>query len=201
MLDNFILLFCFTCLIYASYQDLKTRNISNNLWLFMLLIAIPFIIYNLFIFHISFLPTLLYSFFFTFTLSYFFFVLHLFGGADAKALICISLLIPSCSLSNIPFTITVLANTILISLIVVFTLFFYNLMTLPHKDFITFKNLKYWFIGYKIPISKFTDAKYTKLLCPVKENEKEVWVTPEIPFMVFITIGFVISVFWGFIIL
>lgn len=201
MLEQTILLFCLTCLVYAFYQDIKNRNIPNNLWFFMLLVAVPFISYNLFIFSIPFCTTLLYSFLFTFALSYLFFILNLFGGADAKALICISLFIPACSSPNLPFAVVVLMNAILISLVVVFTLFFYNVLTLPISEITTLKNIKYWFVGYKLSINKLTNTKHTKLLYTIKENEKEVWVTPEIPFIVFITVGFVVSVFWDCIVL
>ena len=201
MLERTIMLFCFICLIYASYQDIKNRNIPNNLWLLMFLVAILYAIYNLYIFGISFLTTLLYSFLFTLALSYLFFTLNLFGGADAKVLICVSLLIPVCNVLYLPFAIVVLTNAVLISLVVVFTLFFYNVLTLPINEITTLKNIKYWFIGYKLHVNKIVNAKHTKLLYSNKENEKEVWVTPEIPFMVFITVGFVVSVFWGCVVL
>lgn len=201
MLEQTIILFCFTCLVYASWQDIKNRNIPNNLWLFMILIAFLFTSYNLFISRIPFLITLFYSFLFTFAPSHLFFALNLFGGADAKALICISLLIPACNTPYFPFAIVVLMNAILISLVIVFALFFYNIMSLPHSELTTLKNIKYWFIGYRLPVKTLANAKHTKLLRAIKENEEEVWVTPEIPFMVFITVGFVVAVFWGCVVL
>ena len=200
MLELATILFCFACLVYASWQDIKTRTIPNNFWLFMVLVALPFISYNIYTSRIPFLTTLFYSFLFTFVLSYLFFALNLFGGADAKVLICISLLIPVCNSQYLPFAIVVLINAVLISLVIVFVLFFYNVLSLAISEPATLKNIKYWFVGYKTPTNKFVNAKHTKLLQPIKGNEEEVWVTPEIPFMVFITAGFVVAVFCGCII-
>ncbi|MDI6886937.1 MAG: A24 family peptidase, partial [archaeon] len=94
-MDIFSVVFCFGCLIYACYCDIKKRSVTNNLWLLMIAVGIPFASYNLFIHRIPFLILLTFSLLFTSALAYLFFRLHLFGGADAKSLICISLLIPA----------------------------------------------------------------------------------------------------------
>ncbi|MBA7517063.1 hypothetical protein ES705_09113 [subsurface metagenome] len=247
--DVISIVFCFSCLIYASWLDIKSRSVTNWLWLLMIVVAIPFASYNLFIYRIPFLFSLLFSLTFTFALSYLFFRLQLFGGADAKSLICISLLIPthpdfhffslhfpiplSLSLNAgfipFPFAISTLLNATIVTLIVSLALFFYNLpnLCLRHKGLR--KNLRYMFIGYLLRIDELTGVKHTRLVHSYAEKEggdiekkflfggveideeeieklksyaaegkldEEVWVTPDLPFMLFITAGFVISILY-----
>ena len=242
--DVLVVVFCFSCLIYASWRDIKSRSVTNRLWLLMIAAGIPFASYNLLIYRIPFLIPLTFSLLFTFALSYLFFRLNLFGGADAKSLICISLLIPThpgfhffshhfplSSLNNglllFPFAISTLLNATILTLIVSLTLFFYNSLNLRLEGLR--KNLKYAFIGYILPVDKLADVKHTRLVHSYEEKggnlekrfifggveidkgliEKlksyaaegklgeEVWVTPDLPFMLFITAGFVISILYG----
>jgi preflagellin peptidase FlaK len=245
--DVISVVFCFSCLIYASWLDIKSRSVTNWLWLLMIVVGIPFALYNLFIFRIPFFISLIFSLLFTFALSYLFFRLQLFGGADAKSLICISLLIPthpgfhffshhspiSLSLNTgfipFPFAISTLLNATILTLIVSISLFFYNLPNLCLRHKVLRKNLGYMFIGYQLRIDELTEVKHTRLVHSYKEKEgniekkvlfggvgideeeieklksyaaegkfdEEVWVTPDLPFMLFITAGFVISILYG----
>jgi len=239
------LIFCFSCLIYASWQDIKSRSVTNLLWVLMIAVGIPFATYNILIYRMPFLIPLIFSLLFTFTLSYLCFRLNLFGGADAKSLICISLLIPvhpgfhffychfpvSLSLNSglilFPFAISTLLNATILTLIVSLALFSYNLLNLSHDELR--KNLKYAFIGYKLHLNELTEVKHTRLIHSYGEKEgdiekkilfggveidkgvieklknyaaegkldEQVWVTPDLPFMLFITAGFVISTLYG----
>ncbi|HID20169.1 MAG TPA: peptidase A24 [Methanophagales archaeon] len=240
-------IFCFSCLIYASWVDIKSRSVTNKLWLLMIAVAIPFASYNLLIYRIPFLIHLIFALLFTFALSYLFFRLNLFGGADAKSLICISLLIPthpsfhflsyhfpvSPSLFLVlepfpfPFAISTLLNATIIALTVSLTLFIRNLLNLRSEE--VRKNLGFLFIGYKLHVNALTDVRHTRLVHSYEEKEgnlekkflfggveidkgvieklksyaaegkidEEVWVTPNLPFMLFITAGFLISIFYG----
>ncbi|MBE0516078.1 MAG: prepilin peptidase [Methanophagales archaeon] len=240
-----IVVFCFSCLIYASWRDLKNRSVTNRLWLLMIAVGIPFASYNLFIHRIPFLILLTFSLLFTSALAYLFFRLHLFGGADAKSLICISLLIPahppihffshhfplSLSLNTgftpLPFALSTLLNATILSLIVPLTLFFYNLSNLRPNELR--KDRRYLFIGYRLPVDALSKVKHTRLVHWYEEkagnvertvlfggveidNEvreklnryaaagkigEEVWVTPDLPFMLFVTAGFVSSILYG----
>ncbi len=247
MLESDILgiIFCFSCLIYASWHDIKSRSVTNRLWLLMIVVGVPVASYNLLIHRIPFLISLSFSLLLTSALSYLCFRLNLFGGADAKSLICISLLIPthpsfhflshhfpiSSSLNTglvlFPFAISTLLNATIPALTVSFALFFYNLLNLRPEE--RRKNPGLLFIGYKLHVDKLTDLKHTRLIHSYEEKEgklekkflfggveidrgvieelksyayagkleEEVWVTPDLPFILFITAGFVISVLYG----
>ncbi len=232
-------IFCTLILIYACYSDLKRRSVTNYLWALMIAVGIPLAVYNIILHGTTLLVNFIFSVLFTSSLSYLLFRLHLFGGADAKSLICISLLIPTHPGFNLlsyhfpielfPFAISTLLNAAILSLIVPFSLFFYNLLNLRQNGLR--RNLRFAFLGYKLPINALTDVKHRhiRLVHSYEEEEenlerrfsfdgieinkevaerlknysgqgkigKEVWVTPELPFMLFITSGFFVSLFYG----
>jgi preflagellin peptidase FlaK len=194
-------------------------------------------LYNCFRFGIPFLLGFTLSVFSTFCLTYLFFRLRLFGGADAKCLIALSVLIPVqpdfafvySQLLLFPFAITTLLNAAIISLCVPLGLFVYNLLTLSREELKG--NLGLAFIGYKSCIEALSDkaAKHTRLVHLYEEAESDlnqvfvfggveidtevveelkkyhaqgkigdkVWVTPELPFILFITAGFFTALLFG----
>jgi len=225
----------------------------------MIAVGIPIATYNIFIYGTSFLIRFIFFLLFTFALSYLLFRLHLFGGADAKCLIAISVLIPlqpgftflsyhfpinfnlSLMLAPLPFAITTLFNAAILSLIVPPSIFFYNFLNLSREELR--ENLGSAFIGYKLRIDVLTGAKqkHIRLLHSYSYEEgeeeeggksglkkrivlggveidtevverlknyhaqgklgEELWVTFELPFMLFITAGFFVSIFYGNLIL
>ena len=243
--DMFSAIFCAIILIYACYSDLKTRSVTNKLWLLMIAVGIPIAVYNIFIYGIPYLICFITSVSFTFVLSYLFFRFYIFGGADAKSLICISVLIPvhpcftflthhfpisfnsSLVSDPFPFAITTLLNASIVALIIPLTLFFHNLLNIRPKELRA--NIGLAFIGYKLRIDALTGAKHIRLVHSYEEKEgklerrhsfggveidvavverlkkyntqgkqdEKVWVTPELPFIIFITVGFFISLFYG----
>jgi len=149
------------------------------------------------------------------------------GGADAKALICISILLPyypvlyGYPMVNpgapfiegmsimFPFALVVLLNASILMLFVPIAFLFYNI----GKRSVKFPQC---FVGYKVNINRvprFTwlmerveDDKIKISVFPKKSGNKlenirklkehglkEVWVTPQIPFIVPLTLGFIIS--------
>ncbi|MBN1762732.1 MAG: prepilin peptidase [Methanomicrobia archaeon] len=230
-------------LLYACYSDLKSRSVANEVWLLMIAVGIPIALYNVYLSGITFLIRFGFSLFFTFLLAYLFFYLNLFGGADAKALIGIAILIPinplnaSLIVDPLPFAITTLFNAAIISLIVPPSMFFYNLRHLRSKRLS--ENLNLAFIGYTMRIDALAEAthKHVRALHVYEEDgdavegdvkrkfvfggldldddmveqlktyraqgkiDEEVWVTPELPYMLFITAGFFIALFYGNLIL
>ena len=249
--------FCFSCLIYASLMDIKKRSVTNWLWVFMIAVGIPFAAYDIFIHGTSALTQLIFSVLSTFALAYLCFRLRLFGGADAKSLVCISLLIPvhpgfnlfsfhfpisssliltgTRTIVSYPFAVTTLLNAAIISIVAPVSVFFYNLLKLRTSKSLTLKELRknigYMFIGYKVCVDELADKKHVRLVhsysydegenevvkrflfggVEINEGEvkrlknyaadgkmeEEVWVTPDLPFMLFITVGFFISIFCG----
>ncbi len=236
-------IFCSLILMYASYSDIKTRSVANELWLLMIAAGVPLVIYNSVLYGIPFLSRFSYSLLFTLMLSYLFFRFYLFGGADAKSLIGIAVLIPTNPRYTFllpdpfPFAITTLFNATVISLMVPAFLLLYNVLNLRDKGLR--EHLGLAFIGYKIRIETLgmgthkhlrslhayegegegeEGALKRKLILGGVEIDKdlieklkdyhergkigeEVWVTPEIPFMLYITFGFFISLFYGNLIL
>jgi len=185
----------------------------------MIAVGIPIATYNMFIYGIPFLIRFISSISFTFVLSYLFYnpyfilsilekackdkvsrgpceeskgngrYLNLFGGADAKCLIAISVLIPvqpvftffsyqfPITFSSFmmhdpfPFAITTLFNAALISLCVPLGLFVYNLLTLRRDELKG--NFGLAFIGYKSRIKAlaYMVNKHTRLVHSYEEEE------------------------------
>jgi len=111
------------------------------------------------------LPTSLgfFSFFFIFALTYLLFRVKAFGGADAKALIVLSILVPAYPalelggqnfpLLGVPlhglFSLTVFENALLLTTIVPLGIFCYNLF---HFSPVMLKNPFYMLVAYRVNI-------------------------------------------------
>lgn len=240
----FSVLVCSVILLYACYSDLKSRSVANELWLLMIAVGVPLAIYNFYLSGIPFLLRFGFSLLFTFLLASLFFYLNLFGGADAKGLIGIAILIPTNPLNAsliydpFPFAITTLFNGAIISgfflVILLPSMIFLNLSNLDSKEFRENRSLA--LIGYKMHIEALTNPKYKILLRLLHSYDEEgeaddgtikrnfiiggieiddevleqlkkyhvqgkigedVWVTPGLPYMFFITAGFFIALFYG----
>ncbi|MCG2711665.1 MAG: prepilin peptidase [Candidatus Omnitrophica bacterium] len=231
MLDILKIIFCTPFLIYSCYSDIKTRRVSNNVWLVMLAGGAFFVLYDFY------LPRLFISAGFIFAFVYILFQFGIFGGADAKSLIVLSIILPTYPKLqafgysfplNKPlidlFAFGIFGNAVLLTIIVPITLAVYNLTRMGlHID-----KPAYIFIGYKTKISELAN-RHIKLIEKfevvngavkfhfkrggVEINEKlvselktlseeglikdEVWVTPGLPFMIPITLGFFVAVFYG----
>jgi Flp pilus assembly protein protease CpaA len=106
---------CIIPLAFASYSDWKTRKVKNHIWLIMtiagLAIAAARWIYT------AELITTIFSYVVAFLISLAFYASKIFGGADAKAVICISLIIPqNVSTSSLTplFPLTLFLNTFIL---------------------------------------------------------------------------------------
>lgn len=191
---------------YAAYTDLKTREASNKLWLLMggmgailLLIEKPDAVETIISIAISFPLALL---------------LYIFGmgGADVKAMWGIALLSPlppsfySLPLSPSPifiFPLTVLINSLFVIIPLPLAFLAYNVI----KGDVEFPQC---FFGYKMHSNKAKNSfvwsmerdNGRKGIMPVKNFNfdavsKRIWVTPQMPFLAFIAVGFFISFIFG----
>ena len=158
------------------------------------------------------------------------------GGADAKGLMLISLLLPAYPVVSglhvdtyfyhildeiplqayiFPFSMTILINGAL--LLLLYPLFFLAL-NLVRKNF----KFPFCLFGYKLDIDQFEkkfvwlleivkDGKRKMVLSPPREKKKEkkllqelvdagekrIWVQPKIPFLVAVTVGYLIAIIFG----
>jgi len=237
MLDILKILFCTPFLLYACYSDIKKRSVTNKVWLVMLAGSILFISYDFSLNKELILGPLINSAGFIFILSYFFFEIGALGGADAKAFMVMSLIIPTypgfqalghAFPLNRPiydiFALSILGNAALLMVVVPIGLALYNLAEMG----LNFDNPAYIFMGYKTKISnlagrhirliqgfEMTDSNVRsyfkwggmqineKKIRELKDLsgkgliEDKVWVTPELPFMIPMTLGFFTAVFYG----
>jgi preflagellin peptidase FlaK len=208
---------------YASYTDIKTRRASNMLWVIMAITGAILLIVQYIIIgfegkelQLIFIPIII-------GLVYVLFQMRLlFGGADAKAIMAIAILLPFqpaivqlpiWGQSYMPASWTVFSNSLIIFLFIPIFLLIYNLsqrnIKLPHA-----------LLGYKMklekarekfvwPLEKIQDGK-TKLIIRPKEFDtdeefdefekqgvSEIWVTPKIPFMIPLLLGFICTFIFG----
>jgi preflagellin peptidase FlaK len=213
-------------LAYASYTDIKTRRAANMLWVIMAIVgAILLLIQYLDggfpnIWYLVFIPIMI-------ALMYLFFQMRLlFGGADAKALMALAILVPIQPTlgeqlpiwnSFMPGSWIIFANATILFLLIPISLLIYNIakrnLKFPHSLLgyvISIEKAKQKFVW---PLEKIKDGKRKLMYMPKKfdvdeelaEFEKlgitEIWVTPKIPFMIPLLIGFLVSFLLGDILL
>jgi preflagellin peptidase FlaK len=207
---------------YASYTDIKTRRASNINWLIMggiggiLLVVQYFTVGFENTMYLLFIPIMI-------GLVYAFFQMRLiFGGADAKALMAIAILtplepsisqFPLWSGSFMPFSWSIFSNSIIIFLFIPMSLLIINI---AKRDI----QFPFVFLGYKMdiktarnkfvwPLERLVEGKRKFVYMPnsfevddeynvfEKNGISKVWVTPKIPFMIPLFIGFIIAFIIG----
>ena len=243
-----------TFLIYASWSDFKKREVSNTVW--ALFAPLAFALTSLQVYMVAFTssPTFIQqtlyvyalSFVLIFALSYILFYVGAFGGADAKALICIAIALPTYPIyflrpqfEFIPplFPLTVFSNGVLLASLSVAYATLRNLVwkfRTKKSLFEGFEIESNWrktialLCGYKVKSEELerghlypledingADGKERKLVVIPKDEKREeiverilgavcegkiqneIWVTPGLPLLVFITAGFLAALFLG----
>ncbi|MDI3485534.1 MAG: archaeal preflagellin peptidase FlaK [Methanolobus sp.] len=171
MIELLKVLACMPFLLYSCYSDIKTRRVSNNVWFMMFGVGFIFIMYDLMTYGLPYLVRNILSFLFIFAFVYILFQVGAFGGADAKILMVISLIIPtfpaielgstSLPLTGVPpinlFAFSVFGNSVILTVIVPIGLCLYNLVKNPSESL---KRPLYMFIGYITPISKLEKGHF-----------------------------------------
>jgi len=248
VLEGARVLLCLFIFAYASWRDLKTREVSNKVWAVMAPLALALTLFQFLLFSPESLPFFAISFAITAALSVALFYVGAFGGADAKALMCLALALPiypeNLFQFNVPrvspiFPLTVFSNAVLLAALSVLYAIFRNLYW-RHRTgqslFEGFEHESIWrkilafLTGYKVkmadlekgymyPLEDVT-AKETgdverKLLVLPKDEEREtivgrisnaiqegklpneVWATLGLPLLVFVTLGFIVSLILG----
>ena len=146
----------------------------------------------------------------------------LFGGADAFAIIVLAVLAPSVTLTDSMVTpFTTLTNAVLMSIVPMLINVTRNVVLLATKknifegfDETAKKKVVAMFIGYRAANPKFSFSIERKIGNQKKLNfalqhaentafcqKNDTWVTPGIPYMIFITAGFAVQLVYGDIIM
>ncbi len=185
-LDEIRILICIPFLLYSCYSDFKTRRVTNKIWPPMIGIGVVLAILNFHTHGTYFLMRFALSVTVLSALAYLLFKINAFGGADAKAIIALSILVPTfpsfelfgrtLPLTGIPplnlFAFSAFGNAVLLTLVVPVALFIYNLTRLSPREW-TGKP-SYLFIGYKSEISKLKNRHIRLIQDFIEQNGKVV---------------------------
>jgi preflagellin peptidase FlaK len=183
-----------TFLIYASWSDYKTREVSNRVWVFYAPLALFLSIVELLLYEPSRLPFFGLSFGITAVLALLLFYSGGFGGADSKALMCIALALPFSveslfaplvpggvsPLSQILFPLTIFSNAVLFAAATGIYMLFYNVVWHKKTGKKTFegalaresvgKKLIAMITGHKVSVSKLKEKWH---VYPMEDAEEE----------------------------
>ena len=142
----------------------------------------------------------------------------IFGGADAFALIVLGALAPHATLSNNTVTpFTTLTNAAIISILPIFANLGRNLIAVSmHRNIFDgfeetkLKKILAMFLGYRSQNPKYgfaiekreKDHKRLDFSFHHAENSEfcntiDTWITPGIPYIIYITAGFIVQLFFG----
>jgi preflagellin peptidase FlaK len=200
----------FLILLYASILDIKYREVDSRLWRTMLGFGILFILVD---FSQSNNRNLLLLFIFITVVAFVFssaiYYLGLMGGGDAKLLTALGAMFPFLPMGSFllpTFFLSVFTNAILLAILVNLWLFASNIGHLGGVH--SLKEL------FRLFVARRKDANQVGRFEAVLEEGKffidmgkaefggsgregEVWAVPALPFVVFMTIGFLISFAYG----
>lgn len=218
-----ILLLTFT-MIYASYSDWLRREVDDKVWIFSGAIGATLTAIDLILgYSLSRLMLTMVSLAFGLGLAYAFYFFGLYGGADAKAVMVISISLPlhDPPYRLHPFTgLASLSNGLLISLIIPLSMFIMNLVMILRGEKLfqgfehesKYRKLIALFLGIRsrnarrkrfwLPLEKTVDGKrffsFEFLTFELKRPERDdSWITPGIPLLIFIAAGFILFILVG----
>jgi len=179
-------------LAYASWSDYKTREVSNSVWILFAPPAFALTFMELFLYEPSLLPYYGLCFGLTAAFAMILFYSGGFGGADAKALMCLALAIPFAPtdlpklsyleispISQIFFPVTIFSNSVLLAAFTAVIIFLYNifwrlrtgnkLFEGDHRSESLGKKILILVTGYKVPIDKLKEKWH---IYPLEDMEE-----------------------------
>jgi preflagellin peptidase FlaK len=213
--DNLRILLAVLMLLIASFYDVWKREVNDALWIAFGIVSVVLIFFE---------PELLVALkgvgisLIIAPIALIIWRAGIFGGADALGLIVLAALAPHATLSQSQVTpFTTLTNAAILSTAPIFLNLIRNLIAISkHQDiFLGFEETKRnkiiaVFLGYraKNPKHSFSiekiEGNHKKLDFSFRNVERsefnkgsDVWVTPGIPYMIYITAGFVVQIIFG----
>lgn len=243
-------------LLYASWRDFKTREVSNRVWAVYAPIALALSLLDLVLFDSSRLPFFGLSFGVTAVIAVLLFYTGGFGGADSKALMCIALALPfsigtllgplsplgESPLAQNIFPLTIFSNGVLFAAATGIYMLLYNVVWHARSGKKFFegtlakesigKKLLVVITGHRVQLDKLKatwhiypmedvareagdeSPKRSLLVIPKDEGrddvvsrlskaadegkiDKNVWATPGLPMLIFITAGLIAALIVG----
>lgn len=178
---------------YASWSDYKSREVSDRVWIVLGPLSLILTLSELFLYEPSQFTAYGICFGLTSVFAIVLFYTGAFGGADAKALMCLALalpfypeLLPSSiggvisPISETFFPITVFSNSVLFAAFMAVALLFYNLFWRASTDETFFegdlrneswgKKITVMITGYKTPIGKLKEKWH---VYPMEDIEQD----------------------------
>ena len=200
---------------YASYTDVIKREISDYVWVSFGALAVLLLFFEP---NLSDALTNVGISLIVAPIVLIIWRLGMFGGADAFAIIVLAILVPQITMVDETITpFTVLTNAIIISIIPFFVNLIRNMVSIANKTDIfegfsetRKKRIIALFVGYRAKNPRYGFSiekkvgKHKKLNLVMHHAEyaqfcstPNTWVTPGIPYMLFISAGFIVQLFYG----
>jgi archaeal preflagellin peptidase FlaK len=235
---------------YASISDWRKREVADKVWLGLGGIGAALTVYDIYSFaqpfgftrdviSIIIIPSII-SILLTSVIAYIIFQSGLFGGADAKAFMAVSLMmpllpfdlttslpiLPISTISNPFFPLAVFNNAVLLSATMAIYILGRNFYwkVIQHRplfndlpDLPLRKRILAVVTGYKVPSNSTDKLHFYRVLTQsfnghlqlrLRSDEekaspelissvKEIWITPLLPMMIFILLGFTFALLFG----
>jgi preflagellin peptidase FlaK len=185
-------------LLYASWSDYKTREVSNNVWMLFAPTAFALTFAELLLYDFSMFPHYGLCFALTSALAIILFYAGGFGGADAKALMCLALALPfypkplkplmplmgeTSPIMELFFPVTVFSNSVILAALTAIYLLFHNIIWCwrtgrqlfedEQREAPIGKKLLVLLTGYKVDVKKLKEKWHIYPLEDVEETESE----------------------------